>query len=328
VGTDRRRGAFTLIELLVVIAIIGVLIALILPAVSRVREAANLVSCRNNLRQMGLALHAYHAAHKSFPSAYLYTPTDAPPQVQIWLTQPGWGWGTLLLPHLEQKALYESIDLSQPIESIAFRKARTTILSVYRCPSDLRTGVFWVMGEESHHGSGEDEGANGYPIAECATNSYAANYGTGPEIGEHPANGNGLFFRNSKISTRDVSDGLGHTLAIGERGAVFAQAPWAGAVSRGIIQFGTPDPGTDQDMHAWGEEAPVQVMAGCGDKCKELNGIKSNAYCFFSPHKVARVANFAFADASVRAIQFNITYKVLQAMSTRAGGELVDENAY
>src|SRR5262249_54412655 len=257
----------TLIELLVVIAIIGVLIGLLLPAVQLVREAAKQVACRNNLKQMGLALHGYHDIHKSFPSAYLFTPTDDPPQYQGMMTSPGWGWATLLLPHLEQEPLYKQIDLTKPIEWQQFKTPRTTLLNIYTCPSDQNTGVFWVV-DESVTG---EEGGGGLQIADCATNSYAANYGTGKEIGEHPANGNGIFFRNSQISVQDIYDGLSYTFAIGERSARFAQAPWAGAVSCGIIKTGNYDPKIDQVQHVWMEEAPVQVMAGFGPTCKALN---------------------------------------------------------
>src|SRR4051794_22995340 len=117
---NRTRSAFSLIELLVVVAIIGVLIGLLLPAVQKVREAANRTKCQNNLKQIGLALHGYHDATTFFPPAYVGTP-NANGTVNG-VTYPddngngpsGFAWGTLILPFLEQENLYRSFDLTLP----------------------------------------------------------------------------------------------------------------------------------------------------------------------------------------------------------------------
>src|SRR5262245_35166395 len=100
------RRAFTLIELLVVIALIGVLVALLLPAVQKVREAAARTQCLNNLKQLGLAMHNYHGAHESFPPGYVSRTTGVNGEG----LGPGWGWAAHLLPHLEQDNLYRQID--------------------------------------------------------------------------------------------------------------------------------------------------------------------------------------------------------------------------
>src|SRR2546422_7413383 len=101
---NRVRPGFTLIELLVVVAIIAVLVGLLLPAVQRVREAANRLKCANNLKQIGLACHAYHDGQGSFPPGYA-----AFPNRDLMVTTPGWGWAAYLLPYIEQTNLYQNI---------------------------------------------------------------------------------------------------------------------------------------------------------------------------------------------------------------------------
>jgi prepilin-type N-terminal cleavage/methylation domain-containing protein len=303
-----RRG-FTLIELLVVIAIIAVLIGLLLPAVQKVRESARRAECQNNLKQIGLALHDYCQTNGCFPSAYLYTP---PPEDQVSrgvYTRPGWGWGSLLLPYLEQAPLAGQIDVTSPLDDPSNLAIRTTILRVFICPSDLWTGRFWVKNVQL------------MDFAEAATNSYAANFGTLGEIGEIPQLGDGMFFRNSQVRVEDVTDGLSNTLAIGERAALFVQTPWAGAISLGMVV--TTDGAPVYTAHI--EEAPVQVMAGV-NSWVTLNDPLSNPYCFFSPH--ANVVQFTFGDGSVHPLSGTIRYDVLQALASRAGNEPINGSDY
>src|SRR5260370_39135524 len=108
----RQSSGFTLIELLVVIAIIAVLVALILPAVQQAREAARRAECKNNLKQIGLALQNYHGSHNTFPPGYVSTFDSSGND-----TGPGWGWAAMILPEFEQTALQNSISFTQPIEA-------------------------------------------------------------------------------------------------------------------------------------------------------------------------------------------------------------------
>src|SRR5438132_11206969 len=123
----RKRSAFTLIELLVVIAIIAILIALLVPAVQKVREAAARIQCENNLKQIGLAMHAFHDTNKGLPPGYVAT--AAYPG-----TSPGWGWAAFILPYIEQAPLYRQINFSQPLQGQATIQ---NVIPLYLCPSDI-----------------------------------------------------------------------------------------------------------------------------------------------------------------------------------------------
>jgi prepilin-type N-terminal cleavage/methylation domain-containing protein/prepilin-type processing-associated H-X9-DG protein len=129
---DFRRPGFTLIELLVVLAIIGALVGLMLPAVQRVREASARSKCLNNLRQIGLALHAHHTAQGKFPPGGVeWRPSGDTTRRQL-------AWSAFILPYLEQAALHRQLDLNTPFDSAQNASAAATVLPVYLCPSSRR----------------------------------------------------------------------------------------------------------------------------------------------------------------------------------------------
>ncbi|HUG93218.1 MAG TPA: DUF1559 domain-containing protein [Planctomycetaceae bacterium] len=180
-----RRG-FTLIELLAVIAIIGVLVALILPAVQQAREAARRTQCKNNLKQIGTALHNYHASHGGFPPAYINVADT-----------PGWGWGAMLLPELDHAPLYEQLGVGRQDFSGAPTPASETILPVFVCPSDIGPPL------NPHRG-------------DHAMSNYAGVFGN-VEVFQWDDIGNGVFFVNSHIRISDMLDGASNTFGVGER---------------------------------------------------------------------------------------------------------------
>ena len=137
-----RRQGFTLIELLVVIAIIAVLVSLLLPAVQQAREAARRSQCKNNLKQIGLALHNYHDTHSTFPAGYYSWVTNngsGPAWANIdpdtWDAAPGWGWGTMLLPFLDQAPLYNQLNLNRSCWDGVNAAGVITTLPVFLCPT-------------------------------------------------------------------------------------------------------------------------------------------------------------------------------------------------
>jgi prepilin-type N-terminal cleavage/methylation domain-containing protein/prepilin-type processing-associated H-X9-DG protein len=300
-----RRG-FTLVELLVVIAIIAVLIGLLLPAVQKVREAASRVSCQNNLHQIGLALHLYHDGQGSFPPGYRCQPVNPNDPDQ---TAPGWGWAALLLPYLEQGNLAQQINLNLPVEDPNNLAARTTVVKVYVCPSDRSTGLFTIYDK------------NGAPLAQAATNSYAACHGTGDDLDEELDDFNGMFSRNSRVRFADVTDGTGTTIAVGEHGSFFTQTPWAGPVGFGTTRV---TPGAPTTNPTAVEDAPTQTLVHVA--VHPLNDPSSDPEDFFAPHTGAGM--FLFVDGSVRPVRTGVSIAVLQALATRDGGEVVNPDAY
>ncbi len=207
-----RRRAFTLIELLVVIAIIAILIALLLPAVQMAREAARRTQCRNNLKQIGLAMHNYHDVFGTFPLGRMNvmvgaTRTSCPPS-------PGGCWGegpspfVRLLPYVDASDIYNAWNMVRGYESTPGRTVQSTAvrqqLEWLLCPSDpqLRRGAFDAAGV-----------ANGHD-ASAGDNNYRGNLGGRTHSQRF---GNGIFHDDFAVSVRDIVDGLAHTAAFSER---------------------------------------------------------------------------------------------------------------
>jgi hypothetical protein len=207
---------------------------------------------------------------------------------------------------VEQDALAHQVAWDLPIDSPLNTNQRTTTLRIYTCPSDLKTGVYSVLSER------------GVVMTQAATNSYAACYGQGIPVQEAP--NDGIFYCNSRTLVKDVTDGLSSTLAIGERAALFAQTPWAGAISRAGC-WTTPGAPV---YYTIVEPAPTLAMARIGRKT--LNDPYSEPYDFFSPH--GTVVQFAFADASVHGLSSAVSPAVLQALATMASEDNVDASQY
>jgi len=224
-----KTRAFTLVELLVVIAIIGVLVALLLPAVQAAREAARRVSCFNNMKQIGLALHNYHDTHKKFPMGWigLEVSTNRPHAEGT----PGWGWGAYTLPFVEQGNLSDGlIQVTQSILDPVNQVARETVLPVFRCPSNTPGDKTFVLGQD---------GSPTTALTTLAASSYVGVYGTaeldtckGVPIG-FQCRSDGLFYHLSSTRFADIVDGTSNTLAIGERSAEVGFSTWVGAVQGG-----------------------------------------------------------------------------------------------
>jgi prepilin-type N-terminal cleavage/methylation domain-containing protein len=200
-----ERRAFTLVELLVVIAIIGILIALLLPAVQAAREAARRLQCANNLKQLGLAMHNYHASLNCFPPGFMV-------RGQLGSDTPGgWAWGVFLMPYIEQSPLRDRLSpakctLEQVVNDPALLPMLQADLAVFRCPSS-RIGLL-----RTHQGAPNPKVASANYT--CCRGFY--NFSGTTHLTKR---NNGVFYGESATRIQDVSDGTSNTFALGERTA-------------------------------------------------------------------------------------------------------------
>jgi prepilin-type processing-associated H-X9-DG protein len=288
---------------LVVIAIIAVLIGLLLPAVQRVREAANRASCVNNLKQVGLALQNYHDASQAFPSGYISDVDGSGND-----TGPGWGWAAFILPQMEQGAVYAAVRLNQPIEAPVHTSVRVTPLKVYLCPSDAAEAT-WTATKYDAVGNPIA------PVCELASANYVGVFG----VSEPGVDGEGIFFRNSKVAIRDIRDGTSATLLVGERTHRLGLSTWVGAVTGTSV---IPPPGSASPAGVWNSSNMVLGHTFEGDGGPGAPG--SEVTNFASAH--SQGANFVFADGHVQFLRTAMNHQVYKALSTRAGDEPIGDD--
>ena len=334
----RSRRGFTLIELLVVIAIIAILAGLLLPAVQKVREAANRTTCSNNLKQMGLGLHNYHDQYGSFPAGEISHLSDPAWRIPTGNCNgeapelgPGWGLFALLLPFIEQDNLHHSIRFDLPVTDPANDEPRRTPVKIYLCPSDTGPALVSVY----DCGNPPSVAATPAVISDGAVNSYVGCLGGGNAANPDPLCGcyewqpfNGVFHRNSRIRSADILDGLSNTVGIGERNSGFVQSIWAGVIPGAEIVYNQttqPRPFNPAlpGCQNWRPSITAVIVHSRQYTVNDPNGSPAS---FHSAHPGG--GNFLFMDGSCHFISNAIRLTTMRALCTRNYGETIPQDAF
>ncbi len=287
---------YTIIELLVAMVIIGILIALLMPAIQAGRESARRVQCANHLRQMGVALHAYHSTFQQYPSGIVQ--------------QNGFLWSGALLPFLEQQVVFETLDLEQGWHHPANTSALRQVYPIFRCPSasaPLR----------------QDHGVTDrVPATYLAVGSGTQQLESGPPPTIYGAPQDGIFYLDSAVRFRDIMDGSCQTLAIGETLVdIEYQVPDATGVPQLLDHWavGTPTFAPNEISEAVGSSG---VGIGLALSRDSETCIDSMELSFSSRHPGA--AQMLLADGHVRLLQQSIDATLWSAMGTKDGFEIVE----
>lgn len=332
----RRRG-FTLVELLAVIAIIGLLIALLIPAVQSARESARRVSCSNNLKQLTLALQNHLSQFGVFPPGFkrVYgnpTPADDFSQndhdstAAAW--QGNWAWGAFTLPFLEMASVYQMIDVTGTDCAAAMANAtRMQAMAVpvgsFRCPTDYTVAP------------GQRPGITGIPFRDSSgnwigTRSALSNYVAANHSNNVNKVGDGIFFMDSRTATARIRDGLSNTIALGERVYLLNNGVTGVDPQQGYPYFGFLRPeagcvycvrGTRQHSSLGIRDALGSAFMGINEPSMLVGSADSSSSRSFSSYHPGG-AQFAMADGSVRFISESIGLATLRGMIAVRDGSL------
>ncbi len=319
-GTRNPKSGFTLVELLVVITIIGILIALLLPAVQAAREAARRMQCGNNLKQIGLAFHNHHQAHGHFPAGGWTYQWVGDADRGTGSRQPG-GWCYNILPFIEQDAIYQmGVGLAETPKHAAHMERNTKPLTLVVCPSRRRAIAYpctytpynadhasKVVRSDYAGNSGDtrdpldsDTYAGPTTLAEGDTQAWVDRFA------DVASKANGIIFATSQVQIADVRDGTSNTYAVGEK-------------SVNPDNYTTGKDGSDDQMVYMGHN--IDICRWTYSLPRQDRPGHQFATQFGSAHSSAW--NVVLCDGSVRSVSYSIDLAVHRRLGNRKDGEPV-----
>ena len=289
IAEARHRRGFSLIELMAIFGVIGILLALIVPAVQQAREAARSAQCKNQLKQFGIAFQTYHEMHRVFPMGSSREQSIG----GSGLASGAWGYLTYLLPHLGERNAHQSLSFRSDnccleimnLQSDGRFDASSHFFPFVNCPSDPKAGNLHTTGLKS------------LICGKVRPGSYLGISGNIDHVCSGTADGNGLLFTRSSISLTSVRDGASHTFLLGER-AVDLEAKWGWLICGG-----------NECEHYLSGEHPIA----------KITAERVPANQFSSWHKQS--VHFLTVDGAVRAASLATDVEIIRRMSSRSGGE-------
>ncbi|MCG8583365.1 MAG: DUF1559 domain-containing protein [Pirellulales bacterium] len=296
-----KKSAFTLVELLVVMAIIGILVAMLLPALSGVREAARKAKCRNNLKQTTLALHAYHEARGEYPPAGDFAGSSL-------------SWSTYVLPYMEGDNLYDDFNQAGPYHSTTNLQVTMNLVPTYLCPSfeTQRSVLYSKFGQTGDRIGGVDAYTIHYygvmgPEGTNPATSEAYDWEDVGTCGGYAREG--TMLHDASVSMAMIRDGSSNTYLLGE-------LSWDGA---GIYRMWAR--GTNDNDSCKASASAKNIEHAIGVFGYQVFLLEFNDASFGSMHPGG--THFAYADGSVHFVNQNIDLGLYKSMASRAGGEAI-----